>query len=73
MVFWKTKVLKDTSAQKSLQQEWESKIFDLERSRDSLLAVFEWYYPEYHKLKYAWKLPSIDENTKTPSRFNYPN
>jgi CHAT domain-containing protein len=31
---------------------WRDKLIDLKKSQDSLLAIFEKNYPEYHRLKY---------------------
>lgn len=47
---------------------WNRKIFDLKASQDSLLAVFQKRYPEYHRLKYDRRLATIaDVQTKLPA------
>jgi len=43
---------------------WEKIVFDLTRSRDSLVRIFEEKYPEYYKIKYNSETTSIDDVTR---------
>lgn len=40
---------------------YQAKLFDLKRSYESLVLNFEKQYPNYYRLKYANKIPSIKE------------
>ena len=44
--------LKNNAENDSLKNIWSNKLFDTQRSYDSLIVVFETKYPEYYNLKY---------------------
>lgn len=41
--------------------QWQDKLFTLNRSNDSLIVALEENYPQYHKLKYKSNTKNIDE------------
>ena len=57
-------ILEEEHAQKADSSKiyyWNAKLVDLKKSQDSLLAVFEKNYPEYHRLKYENPMASVGQ------------
>lgn len=56
--------LKNNAQNDSLAKVWESRLFNANRSYDSLIVVFEKQYPKYYDLKYNNSTVTVEEIQK---------